>query len=390
MLSHEVQTLPAWDARPASRSFRRSGPRGARALTGSTCPAPDSHDAPPPVAALLRQWVNLSELERGVFAALCGEVASVSTLIETRVSALSDEFRALADLATAQTDGVANVVTSASSVSIDGERMPLEQVTATVGSVLVDVVNTILTLSKHAMAMVYALQSASDEVARSDEVIRRIEAINRQTRYLALNALIEATRAGEHGRGFAVVAHEVRGLAGATDELAVALRRQIGGIARSVENGHAMLHEIATLDLSPHLDAKERLAKMMMALTEQNRELGVALAATAERARTIGQGVSRIIMGVQFQDRAAQCLAHVNQTLESLAAIGTDLRARTERDGQVGATAPPQAWLDRVLAGHTLAEVRDRFARLADGGDAGAIAAPATPPADAGGSIELF
>lgn len=379
-----------------SRGEAASAPAGLAALSRTV-----TLDAAPGAAEdarrALQRWVNLSELERGAFSAIGDEIQSVSRLIETSVTALSDEFNSLAALSRAQSESAGAVADSASSVEIRGERMPLERLTGAVGAVLGDVVSTILTLSKHAMTMVYALEGASEEVAKSDGLLRRIEAINAQTRYLALNALIEATRAGEHGRGFGVVANEVRGLAGATDELATSLREQLAAIARGVGRGRSMLQEIATLDLTPHLEAKERLADMMRALNAQNRELGESLAETAARARLIEGTVTRIVMGMQFQDRTSQCLAHVTATLEALGGIGGELRDATARGGLAGGPEREPDWIARVLARHTLSEFRARFARqvAADAacgrhGADGVAEATSSRTAEAAGSVELF
>lgn len=71
--------------------------------------------------------------------------------------------------------------------------------------------------------------------------LQSIQSLAKQTQLLALNASIEAARAGDHGRGFAVVADEVRQLSQASDQAALHITRVVGDIGQAV---HSVQHEV--------------------------------------------------------------------------------------------------------------------------------------------------
>ena len=327
-------------------------------------------------------------MERRAFIAMAEEVTASATVVENSTVALSARFRELAEAAEAQTARVERVASIARTIDVNGTAMPMADATGFVETMLGKAVAGLMDVAAQAGRMSQALAEVTAEVEGVQQCVTRIEHINRQAQFVAINATIEAHRAEGAGGTFRVIAHELKELAKETNATSKMVHERITRASRGVGQARAELSRIASTERGGLSGGQDRLNAVMAGLMAQHHALGEILDEAREAASGIDGIVSGLITGTQFQDRNAQHLNHVVEALGALGEATEALKAETaaQHPDIVANVRVDGPLLRRMLDRQSLSSVRQRFLRrLVD--DAASV--PEAAPAEAG-DVELF
>lgn len=263
---------------------------------------------------------------------LADEIAAVDGDIARTVQNMVACFMTLTQQAGAQSQRVEQVVQLVGAVDLDnGDSLQVAEVIGHMGETLSAFSQEVLNLSKQAVVMVRTVDGILERLTRLEALVGGIDRVTAKTNLLALNARIEAERAGEAGKSFNVVAGEVRELSRVTASLADDIKLEINTIAGSLRDGYQSLATVASIDMSREMDAKEEVERMLGLLIQRDRRLADLAGNSMTGAQAIENTVATIVTDMQFEDRVRQNLARIAAGLRRGEAQATTVAA-TEND----------------------------------------------------------
>ncbi|CAD2246499.1 MULTISPECIES: methyl-accepting chemotaxis protein [Xanthomonas] len=256
------------------------------------------------------------------------EVERARELIRQAVSGLGGSFEAMNRKSRQQSQALARIVDRAGddgSAGVDVARFAQHA-----SSRMEQLVEALEQVSGQSTNTVHHIDEMAQHLDGIFALLEDVKSIADQTNLLALNAAIEAARAGEAGRGFAVVADEVRNLS----ERSTTFNEQIRKLAHSSKESIAKVRETVSQLASRHMDrsreARHESAAMLENVAQINASLGDGMREISECARSIDGSVAEAVRALQFEDIATQTLSGIHTHLDRLTAINREAVALQE------------------------------------------------------------
>ncbi len=288
--------------------------------------------------SMQRMTLNLRELIGGIgdgVTQIASAAEELSAVTEQTSAGVNNQKVETDQVATAMNEMAATVHEVARNAEEASEAAKMADNQAREGDrVVAEAIAQIERLAREVDNSSAAMNDLKTESAKIGSVLDVIKSVAEQTNLLALNAAIEAARAGEAGRGFAVVADEVRSLAQRTqqsteeiEELIAGLQNGTQQVASVMDNSRSLTDSSVQLTRSAGVSL-ETITKTVSSIQAMNQQI----AAAAEQQSAVAEEINRSVMNVRdVSDQTASASEETAASSVELARLGTHLQSLVSR-----------------------------------------------------------
>lgn len=284
---------------------------------------------------------GLDTLCRGVLPIWARQIGTARVQTEDAVSALSARFAGIAEKLEAAEVASQNAAGGMGGggmvATLEASRTELENITRSLHAAFDN--------KRRMLEEIACLAAFTGELRR---MAADVGSLASQTNLLALNAAIEAARAGEAGRGFAVVADEVRKLSTQSGETGKRIAEKVDAVNSAIATTLDAAEQSRRLDEASLQGAESAVAGILGRFSAAAEALGTSSEILQRESSGIRGEVTDVLVSLQFQDRVSQMLMHIQSDLEKL--------EKHLSDPEIEAGFDAGAWLAELANSYTTAE----------------------------------
>ncbi len=289
------------------------------------------------ISRLAKAFNNFAEKVRGLVSQVYGSTTQLASAAEEMsaimeetnrgtqqqqsetamvVTAMNEMTATVQEVARHATDAAA-AANSADNASAEGKQ------------VVINTMNAIESLSKEVHSAASVISQLEKDSENIGTVLDVIKGIAEQTNLLALNAAIEAARAGEQGRGFAVVADEVRTLASKTQQSTQEIQEMIEKLQAGAQSAVKVMDD-SRIKAEESVTQAAQAGSSLEAITNSVsliKDMNTQIATAAEQQSSVAEEINRNVVNISdIVDRTAEGASQTSIASEELAKLAGDLQ----------------------------------------------------------------
>lgn len=276
-------------------------------------------------------WMITATTLDGVFNDLDKDLNQAGDVIKSATNSIAGTLTGLENASSSQQAVLTSMidellqVTKSSNEEHEEQTKGIDNSAKESGTIINGFINTIDSIQSETKHMSNEFVSITEQAKTISDTLKSVNEITSQTNLLALNAAIEAARAGEAGRGFAVVADEVRHLSQKTDQFNKHISEDTRKIIDSIEMVSSRIDTITEYDLETAHESRQRVDDIWNSISNLNASVVDKTKTVSELSEGIGNHIHTGVISLQFEDITSQLIEHIRNRIYTIKNLSMQL-----------------------------------------------------------------